>query len=227
MNMTFPAFTFLGFLNYTGWPRRKGLLNHKKVVSYTIVWMAVTHLVRAGIALGALRPKIAVSLLADLFSKRDWSEQPAIELWSRFDPSEKIANNLDKTPVEVIVEFPTPFYHNLKEGLQDFFEWEFLLTDSFSVHYHCLFAEGLIWGLSHHEEALVRYEEQRQEFLKNLPDMLSYGFDVHSPETLEEYAYAMEESVNVFQDEIRPFAKIPQDLLSLPAIAQRLASLAI
>lgn len=221
--MTFPAFSFFGFLNYMGWPRTKGLLIRKKVVAYTIVWMAVTHSVRGGIALGALRPKIAVSLLADLFSKSDWSRQPATEIWARFDPSEKVANNSDQTPEEVIAGFPTPLYNNPEEGFQDFFEWEFLLTDSFSAHYHSLFAEGLIWGLSHPEEALARDEEERQECLKNLPDMLSHGLDVHPRETFEEFADAMEESVNGFQDEIRPFAEAPQELLDLPAIAARLA----
>ena len=231
--MPFPAFWLFGFLNHMGWPRIKGLFR-KQVVSSIILWEGLVALVRAGIALGALRPSIAVSLLADLLSERDWSQQPATEFWNHFDPSQRVANNSDKSPEEIITGFQSPwdFFENkplkfnkiLKDpsNLKDVVEWEFILTDKFSAIYHVIFIEGLIWGLSHPEEALARHEEQRQKHLKNLPDMVSHGIDVHSPETLEEFADAMEESVNTFQDEIRPFARVPKELLSLPAIATRL-----
>ena len=42
---------------------------------------------------------------------------------------------------------------------------------------------------------------------------------------LEELADAMEESVNSFQNEIRPLGEVRQELLSLPAIASRLNSI--
>jgi len=221
--MTFPSFWFFGFLDYAGWPRTKGLFVHKKVVNCTILCRAVTQLVKAGIALGSLRPRIAVSLLADLFSRGDWSRQPAIELWVQCDPSEKVANSSDKYPEEVIAGIKPPLYNNPEEWLRDFAEWEFLLTDLFSAHYHCLFAQGLIWGLSRPEEAIGCYEEKRQRFLKNLPKMLKAGLKVHSPETLEEFADAMEESVNSFQNEVCPLAEVPQELLDLPTINARIS----
>lgn len=192
-------------------------------------------LVRVGIALGALRPSIAVSLLADLLSKRDWSRQPATELWAHFDPSEQVGNNSDKDPEEIIagIESPMDFFSNkpeqfdniLKDVKKDVIEWKFVLSNEFSARYHIIFIKGLIWGIGHPEEALSRYEEQRKEHLKNLPDMLSHGLDVYPPVTFEELADAIEKSVNAFQDEIRPFAKVPQELLSLPAIATRLNSI--
>jgi hypothetical protein len=191
--------------------------------------MGLVALVRDGIALGALRPKIAISLLADLFSERDWSRKPATELWAHFDPSEQVANNSDKTPEEIIagIQSPMDFFSNkpeqfdsiLKDVTKDVIEWKFILSNEFSARYHIVFIKGLIWGLIHPEKALARYEEQRQEHLKNLPDMLSHGLDVYPPETFEEFADAIEESVNAFQDEIRPLAEVPQELLNLPAIA--------
>jgi hypothetical protein len=121
------------------------------------------------------------------------------------------------------------FYNNkpeiLENILKDVIEWKTILTDKFSAHYHCAFVRGLVWGISHPKEALARYEEQRQKHLKNLPDMLSHGLDVHSPETFEEFADSMEESVNAFRNEIRPFGEIPRELLSLPVIASRLNSI--
>ncbi|OHB62490.1 MAG: hypothetical protein A2167_03415 [Planctomycetes bacterium RBG_13_46_10] len=221
--MTFPAFWFFGFLNYAGWPRTKGLLVRKKVVNYTVFCSAIIQLVKAGIALGSLRPQIAVSLLADLFGKRDWSQQPATELWPYLDPSDKVADNSDKYPEEAIAGIEPPLYNHPEEWLRDFVEWEFLLTDSFSAHYHYLFVQGLIWGFSYPEEAMGCYEEKRQRFFKNLPEMLKTGIKVHSPETLEEFADAVEESVNSFQNEVRPLAEVPQELLDLPAINVRIS----
>jgi hypothetical protein len=235
--MTFPAYWLFGFLNYAGWPRTKGLLIRKKVVSSVILWSGLVALVRAGIALGALRPKTSIILLADLFSERDWSRQPATELWNEFEPSEQVADNSDKPPEKVIagIQSPWDFFKNkpvkldniLKDAidLKDSLEWKFILTDKFSAHYHVIFIKGLILGLSHPEEALACYEEKRQRLLKQLPEMLRAGLEVHPLETLEEFADSMEESVNAFQNEIRPLAEIPQDLLSLPAIAIRLNSI--
>lgn len=228
--MTFAEFWLTFLLNRMGWPQTKGLLIRKKFVSSVALWGGLVSLVRVGIALGALRPKIAVSLLADTCSRRDWSRKPATESWAQLDPSEQIANNLDKQPEEVIAEEDCPWDFLIspdisEETLKDVIAWKSTLIHPFYTYYHMIFVRGIIWGLSHPEEALSRYEEQRQKHLKNLPDMLSHGLDVYPPETFEEFADAIEESVNAFQDEIRPFAKVPQELLSLPAIATRLNSI--
>ena len=233
--MTFPDFWLLGFLNFMGWPQ-KTRLSGTPVISCIALWGSLGVLGRAGIALGALRPRIAVSMLADQLSDRDWSRKLATEFWNDFDPSQQVSNNSDKSPEDVIVGMQSPWdffegdslfkkitkYLFNPKGLID---WECILADEFSARYHVIFAKGLVWGLSHPEEALARDEERRQKHLKNLPDMLSHGFDVHAPETLEEFADAIEESVNAFQDEIHPFASVPQELLSLPAIASRLDSI--
>jgi hypothetical protein len=55
--------------------------------------------------------------------------------------------------------------------------------------------------------------------------MLQAGLKVQSPATFEEFADAIKESVNAFQNEIRPFDEIPQELLSLPVISTRLNSI--
>ena len=228
--LKFPAYFLFGFLNYTGWPRTKGLIIRKKVVSSVILWGSLVELVRAGIALGALRPKIAVYLLYDLFSKKVWSGQLAAEMWAQFDPSEKVTNNSDKPPEEVIVglQSPTDFFNNKSKKfdkvMKDMIGWEFILTDKFSAHYHCIFISGLIWGLIHPKEAVAYHEEKRQRLLNNLPEMLSAGLDVQPPKNLEGFASEYENLVNEYQDVIHPFIEIPKELLSLPIIANRLNS---
>jgi len=205
-----------------GWPRTKGLFIRKKVINSYVLWQGLVVLVQGGIALGALRPKIAVNLLADTL---DWSRQPATELWNELDPSQQVSNKPDKPPEVVIADFPITIPTDPEEILHDLIAWETILTESFGAHCHWVFCQGLVWGLSHHEEALARHEEQRQKHAKNLPDMLRAGLKVHSPETLEEFADAMGESVNEFLYEIHPFGGIPQELLNLPLIATRLESI--
>jgi hypothetical protein len=230
--MTFPAYWLFGFLNYLGWPRTKGLLIHKKVVSSLVLWGGLVELVQAGIALGTLRPKTAITLLADSFAERDWLLNPVTELWAKFDPSKKVANKLDKRPAEVIAEqiqYPqfslTLYNNNPEKALQDLIEWKFILSDSFTADYHIIFVQGLIWGLSHPEEALASYKEERKRLLTTLPLAISAGLNVPPQiETLEEFADAMEEAVNSFQNRIRPLAEIPQELLKFPAIVTRLNS---
>jgi hypothetical protein len=226
--MTFPSFWLFGFLNQMGWPRTTGLLIRKKVVNITVLRGGLVALVRGGIALGASRPSIATSLLADPFPKRDWQVSPPTELWNRFDPSKQISAASNKPPEEVIagIQFDFDEVGQLDSVLKDVIEWDYiLLNKDFSLHYHWIFIQGLVWGLSHPEEAFARWEKQRRKYQKNLPEMLSLGLEVQSPETLEEFADAMEKSVNTFQMEIRPLDEIPRELLNFPLIAARLRKL--
>jgi hypothetical protein len=82
--------------------------------------------------------------------------------------------------------------------------------------------QGLIWGLGHPEEASALVDKQRQRLLENLPRMREAGLDVHSPETLAEFAEAVEESVNSFQTEVRSLAEIPSELLAFQPIKARI-----
>jgi hypothetical protein len=218
--MEFSAYFLFGFLNAEGWPRTTGLFRRRKIVSHVVVWGAVTGLVRSAIALGAKRPNTAIKLLADLFRKRDESKQPIKELWSELDPSKQVLNQPDKPPEEVIANFPMTV-----SGPTNLIAWENVFQEAFIAHYHWVFYQGLVWGLSYPKEASARYEEQRQKHLKDLPVMLQAGLKVHSPETLEEVADAIEELVNSFQNETRPFDEVPRELLNLPIVAARLNSI--
>lgn len=226
VNFEFPAYFLFGFLNTAGWPRTIGILRRRKVVSHAVVCGAITELVRIAIALGAKKPNIAIKLLANIFRKRNWSQQSAKEMWAKYDPSEQVSNQPDKPPEEIIANFPmtVPDFTNPEEVQRDLIAWENVSQEAFSAHYHVVFCQGLIWGLSHPDEASAHYETQRQQFLENLPDMLQAGLAVRPPETFEEFANIMEESVNEFQNEIHPFGEIPQELLSIPVIANRLNS---
>jgi hypothetical protein len=224
--MTFPTYWLFGFLNHMGWPRTTGLFRRRKIVSHLIVCSAVRELVHSAIALGVERPNTAIKLLADLLIKRDWSQQSVKELWNALDPSEKVSNQPEKSPEEIIASFPmtVPDPTNPEEVQQDLIAWENVLTENFSAHYHWVFSQGLVWGFIHPKEALAHHEKQRKKYLTRLPEMLQAGLDVHPIKPLEELANAIENLVDSFQNEFHPFGEIPQELASLPAITTRLGS---
>ena len=227
--MTFPTFWFFGFLNYLGWPRKIGLIRQRKVVNGAVFCMAVKTAVRFAIAIGVKRPNTAIKLLADLF-KWDSSQQASVEIWRSLDSSENIFAQRDISPEDIIVgpHMTLPDLTNPEDLLNDLIPWENILEKGCYIDYfHMVFCQGLVWGLSHPEEALTRDEEQRQKLHKKLPEMLAYGLDVHVPETLEEYADAIEESVNEFQEQVRPLAEAPQELLELPIIKNRIGKIEI
>ena len=219
---TFPSYFLWLFLKQAGWPRPKGLLVRRQVVSSTILRALVDYLIQTGIAFGARRPQLGVKLLADAFRQRDWSQQPPAEMWSDFDPSERIASKPNERPEEVIMGFNS--LSPLSRGLKERIEWELVKTDSFSACYHAAFVRGLIWGIAHPEEAAARYEEQRQRYLKGAPGMVEAGLNVDASliQTLDEFVDMMEEIVDAFQERTGPLGDIPIELSAFPPINTRI-----
>ncbi len=218
---TFPSYFLWLFLKQARWPRTKGLLLRKQVVSSAILRALVAYLIQTGIAFGARRPRLAAKLLADAFRQRDWSQQPPAEMWSDFDPSEQIANKPNKRPEEVIMDFNSL---GLPQGLTDTIEWDLVKTDAFSACYHAAFVRGLIWGIAHPEEAAASYEEQRQRYLKEAPRMVEAGLNIDASliQTLDELVEMMEEMVDLFQERTGPLGDIPIELSAFPLISTRI-----
>ena len=220
IHMTFPTYYLIGFLNSMGWPKKTGLFIKKEIVNGVILFEAVQALVKNAIALGVARPNIAVNLLADLFSKRDWTQESTKEIWDKLDPHKEICNNSNKTPEETIAPLPLA----VSEELKSFIEWKFVFQEGFQLQLHWRFGKGLVWGLSHPKEASDCHEEQQREVLKDLPVMLKSGLDVHPLENLHKFAEQVEDVVNSFQRETRPLVKVPKELLNLPEVKVRIKS---
>jgi len=221
--MTFPYYYLVMVLNSMGWPRKTGLFIRREVVSHSIVWVAVEVAVGAAIALGAARPRIALALLANLFTGKDWSLQTATELWSDLDPSEEVAAHPDESLGKIIAQPPMSVlvHLNSRDMKKDLVRWKYVSMKEFVTLYHWIFCRGLVWGLSHPREALDRHEKQRQQLLQLLPEMLQHDLEVHSPDKFDVFLDETEELVNSYQNEIRPLAEVPQVLLDLPIIRAR------
>jgi hypothetical protein len=197
---------------------------------------------QSAIALGTERPNIAIALLADLFS-RGGDVGDAEKFWTYLDPTEKVNSRPDLEPVKAIIEAQSarlvqlqspasllveklfsPFdIKNQSESC--YVEWDSINSKDFLAFYVLVFAKGLVWGLSHPKESRSGYEAKREKSLKNLPDAIRSGLDVdprYACPTLDEMCNIIQEFLDSFQKEIRPLSPIPQELLSLPQVIQRI-----
>ena len=200
-----------------GWPRTTGLLFRKKSINLGIVWVNVEIAVKYAIALGAARPRIALALLADYFRDREWTLQFATELWAQLDPSDEVAAQPDTPPEKVITACP-----HVHSALLKLVRWDYVLSEPFQGHYGWAFCKGLVWGLSHPEEAMKHYEKERQSLCERIPEMRKHGLEVDPPPVFDEFVDIIEEEVNTYQNAIRPLAEVPQSLLDLPQVCARL-----
>jgi len=227
--MTFAPYYVFGLLDSMGWPRKKrSLLFYKKVVALVVLQTVIQNMVETGIALGIKKPKVATSLLADLFSKRDWINEGAEGLWSVLDPSEKINSQPNLYPPKAIMNcYFNDFFQDSES--HSLIEWKFITTEVFCVHCSGSFANGLVWGLGYPRDASIAYEDQRQRLLKRdrMRELLEKAGAVVVCSTLDELSDTGEKVVDLFAKTVRPFAKTPPELISLPQIASRIISLPI
>jgi hypothetical protein len=199
------------------------------VVALVVLRAVIQNMVETGIALGIKKPKVATSLLADLFSNRDWINEGAEGLWSVLDPSEKINSQPNLYPPEAIMNC---YFMGLFQDSESYslIEWKFVTTEVFCVHCSGSFANGLVWGLGHPRDASIAYEARRQSLLKRdkIKELLEKaGGAVPVCSTLDELSDTGEKVVDLFTKTVRPFAKTSPELISLPQIASRIISLPI
>jgi hypothetical protein len=72
---TLPDCVLIRTLNAMGWPRDKGFIRRKKIVSTVVLEAAVTALNELAITLGAKLPVDAIKYIIGSFRNTDWQER--------------------------------------------------------------------------------------------------------------------------------------------------------
>lgn len=224
--MTFVSYYLLSFLRATGWPRKVGILFFRKeVVDAFLLKMVIKQMAEYAIILGALRPKLAISLIADMAIGMDPDRSSAEELWAFLNPTKSVTSHPELEPAEAITNSYCESFGD--ELSQNFFPWKFLMSETIVFCSHMPFLNGLVWGFDHPEEALAAFELNRTRIEKELPDAVSHGLKLDAPydhrtPTADEICNEMRGHLDSFQKEVRPLFPIPHDLLSLPQVIQRI-----
>ena len=77
--MRFLEFVLYSHLTNIGWPKKKGIFRRQYVDAY-LADIAIEQSLMIATGVGASRPKIAVSLLAETFAGNPWTEQSVSEM---------------------------------------------------------------------------------------------------------------------------------------------------
>jgi len=230
--MTFVLYYLVGMLKAMGWPRKVGLpMLRKEVVDAFVIRMAIQQMVEFATVLGAKRPNVAIRLIADMFRQRDYTQQPAAQLWAKLDATQTVTLHPEISPAEAIARFigdssGKDYGKILGQGpSQNFVPWSFVGGGPISFASHMPFAMALAWGIEHPEEALAAWEAQYKQYAEDLPEMLAAGLKLDPPHTIptsDDICASIEEVLAFFQKEVRPLVAVPPELLALPAVARRL-----
>ena len=213
-----------------GWPRKIGLpLLRKNVVDVFVIRMAIEMMVEFATVLGAKRPDIAICIIADIVRQRDSKKKSAAELWKWLNPIATVAAHPEVRPAEAIARFFSPGrdYGSILADApsQKFVPENFIFSEAISFCSQLPFAQALVWGIEYLQEALTAFEAKREKHSEQLPEMISSGVELVSPyscPTSDDVCESMQELVSSYQNEVRSFCTVPQDLLVLPSVAQRL-----
>jgi len=214
----FPSYALAGILQSTGWPRKSGFLGRKLVVHTKELDLGIEQLLKIGVAVGAGRPRTALRLIADAFD-RDWTADSVRELVDFLVVGPRVAASPDETPWQVIAG------PKFAEQGKEYIPWNWLDEPQLALHYTGWFAQALLWGTLHPQEASDALETDRTNLEERAGWWKAEGLDV-SPDTWpknnEELFKVCEELVNSFETERRPLAEAPGELLSEPRVARRL-----
>ncbi len=220
-DFNFASYCLAGLLREVGFPRKSGLLRRKNIVDASAVDVAAKEMVRIAVGLGAGRPDLAIRLVADAFQDRDWSADGATgatEFIDFLDVSEKLAENPDAPPWQAIA-LP------LKDMGRESIPWEWLGEPGLAVHYVGSFAQGLLWGLLHPDEAREILDAGRVGYEQRAPFWINAGLEISSEyawPTPDHFYRTCEELVRSFESERRPLVDAPPELLAERRVAERL-----
>ena len=231
--MTFVSYYLVGFLKSMGWPRKLGFpLLRKNVVDAFAIRMAIETMVQFAMVLGAKRPDIAIRIIADIVRQRDSKKKSAAELWEWLNPIAIVAAHSEVSPSKAIARF---FCSDKDMSIllgdapsQNFVPEDFVTSETISVCSNLPFAQALVWGIEHPQEALTAFEDERRKYSEKLPEMISSGLKLDPPYTCptsDDVCKSMQELISSYQNEVRSLCTVPQDLLALPSVAQRITDL--
>jgi hypothetical protein len=229
--MTFVSYYLVRFLKSMGWPRKVGIpLLRKNVVDAFVIRIAIETMVQFAIVLGAKRPDIAIRIVANIVGQGYSKKKSAAELWEWLNPTALVAAHPEVSPSEAIARFCCPEKDMailLGDDLsQNFVPQDFLTSQTISFLSNHPFAQALVWGIEHPQEALNAFEAKRAKHIEILPKMISYGVKLDNPYTVstsDDVCKFVQDMISSYENEVCSLCSVPQDLLALPSVAKRIS----
>mgnify|MGYP001571343643 CR=1 FL=1 len=215
--ITFPLFFIFNLLNEAGWPRLKGVIFKKQVVSGWALQSSVNQLIQVGVVLGAVNPNIAIRLFAEMFRNRDFSKNPPDDFWMFFNKHSDL--ELDK------LDEPIWSHINPLKNIPETIPFEDIKVEKVQAIIYGGFLFGLGYGLNNNEKAINAYESDVSKIKSEIPRMLEAGLDI-DPDSItkpiNEYEANCLEIIKDFERKVHPLAEPSKELIEFPVFARRL-----
>ena len=219
--MRFLEFFLYGHLTNMGWPKKKGIFRRQYVDAH-LADVAIEQSLMIATGVGASRPKIAVSLLAETFAGNPWTEQSISELMDYLRVARDIVANQPDIPPWQAIWQPfrlAPYTSELR--------WSDLFDDNLGLIRSQAGAYAVYWGLSNHLCMREAFDLAKSEYEASAAYANEYGLEMSGtyPLSLDQLYQACNDMVLAFQitqAPLPPFDSTPSVLRAVPEIAQRL-----
>ena len=207
--MSIFGYYFIGsLLQEAGWPRKQGLFRGE-AYDTTVVDAAIDQMVDWAASLGAGRPTIALQMIAEMFSDRNWDGDDAPQIKTFIDGArESWKGALNAAPREILqpIHLESKFGSSISaKNFQD---------ARLRVALEQNFLEALLWGLANPDRFAVWYASTAQHHQSSLDFMRSSDLAVDELPALEEWFGQCEEIVRNYERNIGPLRAIPKKLLA-------------
>jgi len=196
-----------GVLEATGWPKRKSLFNSTAVVDSLILDMTIGQMIDWAASIGACRPKLALQILATMFSKVDWGKVGLFDI-IKIDDARQVWNYCgNKNPRKIVNPKQFSKYGESTEAS--------LLNDKKTLSLlenYCM--ESLFWGLNNPDKFLDYFNSERENQIDRLEEYKKAGLEVNSIPTIEEFLNDGEKIISSYEEKMaRPLLPIPRRLI--------------
>ncbi len=186
-NAQFPAFFFVGAVEARNWPQHQGFFRKKEVIPLALLVGTQSQLLKAGVALGASFPDLALQIIGDLFSKRDWGEESLEDLVEYLDVEGQVADHPEREPWDAINPFFDRFSEITDFNVQNLIEWSEVNDSYWKIS--TTFTMSLMWGLLEPETANELIASSVVQAARDFEHYKAHGLAVEGqlPTTADDY----------------------------------------
>ena len=205
-----------------GWPRKKGIFR-RQYVDANLADITIEHGLMMATGLGAVRPEVAVSLLADTFAGNPWTEQSVSELMDGLREAHGIvARQHDMPPWKALWrQFRLASYASE-------LRWSDLFDDNVGLIRAQAGTRAVYWGLSNHLCMEEVFDREKSDYEAGATIANEHGLGVSRTypfQSLDQLYETCDDLVQAFNDAmppLPPFSSTPSVLRAVPEIARRL-----
>ena len=195
-------------LRELGWPRKQGWFR-RATIDTTITDATIDQMINWAASLGAGRPTLALSMIAEMFRDRDWESDDAPDILVFINLARPSWDNSpNASPCEIAKPFrlakmfgreispDTLKQVDIRQGLE-----QMVLT-------------GILWGLANPDRFAQWYASSARLHDQRIHSMQKVGLAVTSSAPLEAFFKSSEQIVQAYQRDIQPLHPIPEKLSS-------------